>query len=70
MLTIATKIEDEKSRREKWKAENERRRHNYVPMIFELLKQLAQKNMLSDLMKQAQEAKEKKSSNEDVTMKV
>ena len=35
------KIGNEKQRQVNWKAENERRRHNYVPVIFELLKQLA-----------------------------
>ena len=30
----------------KYKIENERRRHNYVPLIFELLHQLGKKNML------------------------
>lgn len=57
---IEVKIADEQVRRGKWKAENERRRHNYVPLIFELLKQLAQKNMLSDMYKEANELKAKK----------
>lgn len=30
-------IADETEKQEKWKSENERRRHNYVPLIFELL---------------------------------
>ena len=58
--SIEVKIADENEKRGKWKAENERRRHNYVPLIFELLKQLAKKNMLSDMYKQAVEKKEKK----------
>ena len=59
-------------RRGKWKAENERRRHNYVPLIFELLKKLAQKNMLSDMYKKANDLKEQKAAekkNTDVEMK-
>ena len=36
-------------RQKQWKTENERRRHNYVPLIFELLQQLARKNMLEGL---------------------
>jgi ubiquitin carboxyl-terminal hydrolase L5 len=68
MASNSAKISEESQRRQKWKAENERRRHNYIPMIFEVLKQLAQKNMLSDLLKEAQEAKEKKA-NADVEMK-
>ena len=31
------KIRDETERQAKWKKENESRRHNYVPLIFELL---------------------------------
>jgi len=31
----------EKDRRANWKLENERRRHNFVPLIFELLKNFA-----------------------------
>jgi ubiquitin carboxyl-terminal hydrolase L5 len=31
------RIAAETERQAKWKAENERRRHNYVPLIFELL---------------------------------
>ena len=30
-------IIEEKERHANWKAENQRRRHNYVPVIFELL---------------------------------
>ena len=69
---IEVKIADEKVRRGKWKAENERRRHNYVPLIFELLKKLAQKNMLSDMYKKANDLKEQKAAekkNTDVEMK-
>jgi hypothetical protein len=36
-----TKVIEEKTRQANWKLENQRRRHNYVPVIFELLKQLA-----------------------------
>ena len=47
----AAQIAEEKERLAKWKAENDRRRHNYFPAMFELLKQLAKKNMLEDLYK-------------------
>ena len=40
-----------------WSLENQRRRHNYVPLIFELLKQLGQKHKLDALFKAAQERK-------------
>ena len=54
------RIAAETERQAKWKAENERRRHNYVPLIFELLQQLAKKNMLEPLFKEAVEQKKKK----------
>ena len=49
------RIAGETERQAKWKAENERRRHNYVPLIFELLQQLAKKNMLDGMFKEAVE---------------
>ena len=54
------RILQEQERQARWKSENERRRHNYVPFIFELLQQLAKKNMLGLLFKEAVEAKKKK----------
>lgn len=54
------RIQMEVERQKKWRAENERRRHNYVPFIFEMLQQLAQKGMLEGLFKDAVEAKKKK----------
>ena len=57
---VGAQIQEEAERLAKWKAENERRRHNYVPAIFELLKQLATKNMLDDLYKDAVKRKEEK----------
>ena len=50
----------EKDRRANWKLENERRRHNFVPLIFELLKQFAQKDMLAEMFDDAQKAKKAK----------
>jgi len=50
---LGTKIADEQEHQANWKSENERRRHNYVPAIFAILEQLAKKNMLSDLFKEA-----------------
>lgn len=39
-----------RTRREKGRAENQRRRHNYVPMIVELLKALGEKSKLADIL--------------------
>lgn len=55
-----SKIEQERLRQANWRTENERRRHNYVPVIFEVLKQLAQKKMLKTLFDEAKERKAKK----------
>lgn len=63
------KIEAERQRQINWKTENERRRHNYVPVIFELLKQLAQKKMLGNLFNEAKERKAKKDAEKDSNKK-
>ena len=58
--TLQEKIQEETEKQAKWKKENERRRHNYVPLIFELLQQLAKKNMLDDMFKDAIKVKKEK----------
>lgn len=51
---------EEAEKQAQWKVENERRRHNYVPLIFELLQQLAKKDMLGPMFEEAKELKKKK----------
>jgi ubiquitin carboxyl-terminal hydrolase L5 len=46
--------ESEQAKRESWKLENQRRRHNYVPLVMEVIKALAQKKMLQQLSADAQ----------------
>lgn len=48
--------DEEKSKRAKWHLENERRRFNYVPFIFQTLKLLAEKNKLGALVEKAAKA--------------
>ena len=75
-----TKIATEHQRQANWRSENERRRHNYVPVIskaphetplpriseiLELLKQLSQKRMLKTLFEEAKERKAKKQAEKD-----
>ena len=57
---LKMKVEQETEKQQKWKTENERRRHNYVPLIFELLQQLAKKQMLGELFEDAKTKKEEK----------
>jgi len=46
---------DEENKRSRWKMENIRRRHNYLPIIMELLKQLAQRGELRSVYEKAKE---------------
>lgn len=58
---VQQQILAEEEKREAWKNENIRRRHNYIPFVFALLRSLAEKNKLSGLVEFAQsKAAEKK----------
>lgn len=52
---LLLEIRDEAQRQEKQKEENARRKHNYVPFVMELLKQLALKGKLPAMVTAAQE---------------
>lgn len=48
-------LEMEEEKRKQWKEENARRKHNYVPFIVSALRLLAERNELSELVRQAKE---------------
>jgi len=52
---IKMQLADEESRRNRWKIENIRRRHNYLPIIMEMLKLLAQRGQLHTVYEKAKE---------------
>uniref|UniRef100_A0A7S0VLR0 Ubiquitin carboxyl-terminal hydrolase n=1 Tax=Polytomella parva TaxID=51329 RepID=A0A7S0VLR0_9CHLO len=48
-------LTQEENRQKQWRIENERRRHNYIPFIFNLLKEMANDGKLKPLIKKARE---------------
>lgn len=50
----------ENHKREQWKVENQRRRHNYVPLCMQLLQELAAAGTLPQLTQEAQERQSQK----------
>jgi len=50
---LAVLLADEEARRSRWRIENIRRRHNYLPLIMELLRSLANRGELLPVYNQA-----------------
>merc|ERR1711997_634783 len=48
-------LEEEEMKRAKWRSENIRRRHNYLPLIMELLRSLASRGELLPIYNKAKE---------------
>jgi len=51
---VQENIKREQDKHQKWKVENVRRKHNYVPFVFNLLKILAEKGKLPELVEKSQ----------------
>jgi ubiquitin carboxyl-terminal hydrolase L5 len=71
-LILTNKLESEHAKREEWKLENQRRRHNYVPLCIELLKGLARQQegqVLKSLMAQAQQKRQAAAANKNTHKK-
>lgn len=57
-------IEEEDHKFENYRIENERRQHNYIPIIFDLLKIMAEKNCLEEVYNEAKKEEEARSKNQ------
>jgi ubiquitin carboxyl-terminal hydrolase L5 len=53
--TIQTQLAHHDAMREQWHKENQRRRHNYLPLCLQMLKELAKAGALPELAQQASE---------------
>lgn len=63
--TFELSLAEETKRREDNKLENTRRQHNYIPLIFEMLKYLGEKNVLETCYQKAKEEEEKEEANKN-----
>ncbi|KAG7369866.1 ubiquitin carboxyl-terminal hydrolase, family 1 [Nitzschia inconspicua] len=60
---LVHQLQMEEEKRKQWTLENQRRRHNYVPLCVSILKELARANKLPQLVEEAKERKRQKLAN-------
>ena len=60
LRSLEEALEDEQQVRARWAAENVRRKHNYVPFIFNVLKRVAEKSKLKGLVTAGKAAAERR----------
>jgi ubiquitin carboxyl-terminal hydrolase L5 len=51
---LRVQLMEEEAKRQRWKEENERRRHNYLPLFLEILRAYARCGKLPELTRKAQ----------------
>ncbi|CEG81200.1 hypothetical protein RMATCC62417_15427 [Rhizopus microsporus] len=52
---LTHKLQIEKEKRQRWHRENALRKHNFIPLIYNLLRHLAEKDQLQSLVTKAKE---------------
>ena len=60
IVHLDSNIKEEDNKFNRYKVENERRQHNYIPLIFELLKNMSEKNVLEEIYEEARKETEEK----------
>ncbi|GAX81010.1 hypothetical protein CEUSTIGMA_g8445.t1 [Chlamydomonas eustigma] len=60
LAVIGAEVKEERDKRARWANENIRRRHNYVPFLFNMLRLIAEKGQMDKLIERARAQKKQK----------